>query len=251
MALTGIAPLVLRPGTWQVRRPKAALAAWFTVFLLGAGFAVAAVANAVRVVFSPGAVLGDGFAAHLFAWVVLGTAATGAVFVGLSAQALAAGHQDAVAASAPDVVHREQRRGLALIEFRAVTPIAYAASGRDRRILYSSGLREMLTAAQLQAVLAHEYTHLRYRHDLVVRVAELNALLLPGSWAAGAAMRRATSLLVELIADDTAAKQAGAANLAAALLRIGEPGMELRAGRLNLRRWPQFSPHRVPSAVRI
>ncbi|GGM25075.1 MULTISPECIES: M56 family metallopeptidase [Micromonospora] len=245
------APVVLRTGTWQVRSPKTALTVWLTMLLVGAGSAAFALADLVRITASPHPVLGTGLAAHLVAWTALALLATTALLVGVHATTLAARHQDEVADNAPDVIRREKRGKITIVEFRSDTLTAYAAPGRDPRILYSCALEAVLTADQMQAVLAHEYAHLRYRHDWLVRIADLNALLLPRSWAAGMSMRRAVGLLVELVADDTAAKQAGAAHLADALVRIGEPGMQLRAERLGLRPWPPSRPHRLPAAIRL
>ncbi|MGO2684385.1 MAG: hypothetical protein ACTIAA_09190, partial [Microbacterium sp.] len=65
---------------------------------------------------------------------------------------------------------------------------------------------------------------------------------------------RATLLLVELMADDAAARQAGAAHLANALSQMAEAGddvgMALRAERLTLRRWPRRERRRLPEPIR-
>jgi Zn-dependent protease with chaperone function len=115
-------------------------------------------------------------------------------------------------------------------------------------------MEETLTVSQLQAVLAHEYAHLRQWHGWAVRIAQINALCLPRVLP-GRALQRATVLLIELAADDAAARQAGAAHLANALTVLanttGDESMHLRAVRLTARRWPSAGRRRLPQAIRI
>ena len=89
--------------------------------------------------------------------------------------------------------------------------------------MISAGTLDLLDAAELAAVLAHERAHLRARHDLV---------LLPFS-ALGSAFPRSrlvrqahatVALLVEMLADDRALRQRPARELATALLRVGASG---------------------------
>jgi beta-lactamase regulating signal transducer with metallopeptidase domain len=100
---------------------------------------------------------------------------------------------------------------------------AYCVPGLRSRIVISAGTLDLLDAAELAAVLAHERAHLRARHDLV---------LLPFS-ALGSAFPRSrlvrqayatVALLVEMLADDRALRQRPARELATALLRVGASG---------------------------
>jgi beta-lactamase regulating signal transducer with metallopeptidase domain len=103
---------------------------------------------------------------------------------------------------------------------------AYCVPGLRSRIVISAGTLDLLDAAELAAVLAHERAHLRARHDLV---------LLPFS-ALGSAFPRSrlvrqahatVALLVEMLADDRALRQRPARELATALLRVGASGAGL------------------------
>jgi Zn-dependent protease with chaperone function len=101
------------------------------------------------------------------------------------------------------------------------TAVAYCLPGSQSRLVISRGAQEILTAAQLQVVLAHERAHLRLRHDLVVLpfVEWGAALTFLGSVRRA---QRAVAALVEMMADDAAASPAGErAQLRAALHRLG------------------------------
>ena len=83
----------------------------------------------------------------------------------------------------------------------------------------------------------HERAHVDLRHGLVLRLAEVNAACLPRVRAA-AEMMRSSALLVELVADDAAARRCGTA-VASALRTLGtledDESMLLRALRLEQR----------------
>ena len=102
------------------------------------------------------------------------------------------------------------------------TPMIYCLPGRgpNRRIVVTTGARDLLLDGQLEAALEHERAHLARNHHRTVRIAE----------AVAAALRllrllqqypRAVRLLVELEADDEAARRHGAHTVASALLEIG------------------------------
>ncbi|WP_433334949.1 M56 family metallopeptidase [Spirillospora sp. CA-294931] len=95
-------------------------------------------------------------------------------------------------------------------------PVAYCIPAQGRSIVVSSGARERLDVRQLDAVLAHERTHLRHRHHLVLLLLDLVHALMPRV----PTLRRArTSVpaLLEMIADDAAARRCGREALAGAL----------------------------------
>ncbi|MGE3284618.1 MAG: M56 family metallopeptidase [Pseudonocardia sp.] len=99
-------------------------------------------------------------------------------------------------------------------------PVAYCLPGWRSRLVLSAGVLDVLDAAELDAVLAHERAHLRERHDLVV---------LPFvAWGATApfvrGMRNAqvsVAALVEMRADDVAVSQVRPIELARALKAVG------------------------------
>ena len=100
---------------------------------------------------------------------------------------------------------------------------AYCLPGLRSAIVVSAGTLELLDAAELAAVLAHERAHLRERHDLVLL--PFAALLRAFRWAPIARQaQRAVALLVEMHADDRALRHRPARELATALLRVGAAG---------------------------
>lgn len=97
--------------------------------------------------------------------------------------------------------------------------LAFSLGGRARAVVASTGLCQRLGAAEVRAVLAHERSHLAGRHHLQVLIAEALARaipVLPLLRQAPAAIRH----LVELAADDRAARSSGRAALHRALLGL-------------------------------
>lgn len=247
----------LLAGRWQVRWPRAAVSMWFAAMLTGCSLAVGAVIVTVGAGLSASRVdePAASLAVTVVAWLSLGAVGAVLAVIVASAEPLATAYRKKVEWLAPVALSRECRREFTLVRFHSDLPVAYSVPGRDPEIFLSTALDDGVSRAQLRAVLAHEYAHLRYRHDWLLRVAELNEMCLPRFVRAGPGLKRATMLLVELIADDAAAKQVGPANLANALARLaeltGEEGYQLRAERLTMRRWPKPSHRRIPEPIRI
>lgn len=97
--------------------------------------------------------------------------------------------------------------------------VAYCLPGWRARVVLSSGALSTLSAPELSAVLAHEQTHARERHDLVLLPFTALRRLLPWSRTVVAAAE-AVALLVEMRADEGACRAVGAGSLAAALRRF-------------------------------
>ena len=258
-AILALSPMVLTAGRWQVRHPRTALTLWFSAFFTGAGFAAASVLAALVSSVSSGTAssAAESFALTAAGWGSLGVVGALIAFVSASAEPLTQSWREAVDRFAPVAIARDDHGRYALVWFRSEQPIACAVPTRSPEIRVSTGLRDLLSPSQLAAVIAHEHAHLRQRHGWAVRIAELNALCLPRAFWAGRALKRATLLLVELIADDTAAKQAGAVHLANALAAMGrttrDPGLESSCApdRLTLRRWPSTRRRRILAAARV
>lgn len=252
-----LAPYALTAGRWHVFYPRTALTLWFAAFFGGCALALGAIGLLVAAAVSTSGVgtAAGGIVLTVLAWTSLGLLGVLLSLLCVAAPPLADSHRRTVSALGPAAISREPRRGFTLVRLRSREPIACAVSGRSAEILLSTALEETLEPVQLQAVLAHEYAHLRYRHHWAVRIAELNARCLPRHLVAGPALQRATLRLVELSADDTAARQAGAAHLANALARMAtltdDASLELRAERLTMRRWRPARRCRVPEPIRI
>lgn len=96
---------------------------------------------------------------------------------------------------------------------------AYCVPGRGGTVVVTTATLEALDGAQLTAVLKHERAHLRGRHHLVVQAASAMRAAFPFMpafvWAEGEVGR-----LVEMLADDAAARHTDRLALATALVRL-------------------------------
>lgn len=97
--------------------------------------------------------------------------------------------------------------------------VAYCLPGLRARVVLSSGALSALSSQELAAVLAHERTHARERHDLVLLPFTVLRRLFPRVRLASAAVD-AVTLLVEMRADEGACRKQGAGSLARALRRF-------------------------------
>lgn len=131
---------------------------------------------------------------------------------------------------------------------------AYCVAGRPSAIVVTSGAVSSLDAAELDAVLAHERAHLRGRHPQLLML--LNALHGALPWVP--LVRRATGAvarLVEMCADDTAARSHGSAALLRGLVALTGaprvPGGALAAGDTAMvaRAWRLADP--APAGTRL
>jgi hypothetical protein len=106
--------------------------------------------------------------------------------------------------------------------------VAYCLPGLRARVVFSSGALSTLSAQEVAAVLAHERTHARERHDLVLLPFTALRRLLP---------RRAVeavALLVEMRADEGACRAHGARSLAYALRRFSHVAVNPPPGAIGI-----------------
>lgn len=109
------------------------------------------------------------------------------------------------------------------------TPVAYCVPGRKSCVVMTSGVLEALDNRQFAAVLEHERTHLSERHHLVVGTFDVLVSAFP--FVVGFRLARdQVARLVEMIADDAAARRYGTDAVSGALLRLAAFGP---AGLLN------------------
>jgi Zn-dependent protease with chaperone function len=96
---------------------------------------------------------------------------------------------------------------------------AYCVAGRPGTIVVTSAALDSLTDHLLQAVIAHERAHLAGRHHLVLAFARALAGAIPGValFSTGA---RVVPRLLEMVADDAAARSHGSQTLLDALLAL-------------------------------
>jgi hypothetical protein len=113
--------------------------------------------------------------------------------------------------------------------------VAYCVPGvrNGARVVVSRGLLTTLGPRELQAVLAHEDAHVNGRHDLVIQpfiAWQQTFPFLRPAWEATAAV----SLLVEMLADDVAARRTSGPVLARALAQLGVTRALVPAGTLGV-----------------
>ncbi|OZD77461.1 Zn-dependent protease with chaperone function [Rhodococcus sp. 05-339-2] len=238
LILAGPVPAVLARASWPYRSPRAALVLWQAI-------ALAAVLSA----FSSGLAIGglllvpgpDGRpttaptdeidALGLPLWILYVVVL--AITLGIGAKLMFSVVQVAVRTRRRrsrhrvlvDLLDRSDRgenpfRGLRDADIRvldAAEPIAYCLPGLRQRVVLSRGTLASLSEAEVTAILSHERSHLRARHDLVLEaftaVNEAFPRIVRSKSALGS-----VQLLVELLADDSAVKVTGPTPLARALV---------------------------------
>jgi hypothetical protein len=109
------------------------------------------------------------------------------------------------------------RPGVVVVETRE--PVVYCVAGRPRAVIVTTAALDSLKEAELAAVLAHEHAHLAGRHLEVLMVLRSLAAAVPRLplFRAGAAT---VSRLLEMCADDTAARRHGPDPLLCGLLTL-------------------------------
>ena len=150
----------------------------------------------------------------------LGLTLAGAVAAGTALTAMthlrAARQQALLHAETARLVGRpEPSLGAVLVEHSE--PVAYCVAGRLPTVILSTGALQALEPAELSAVLAHERAHLTGRHHRLLALARIGCLVLPFL----PLMRDAdaqVARLVEMHADDAAARTSDPRSLAAALV---------------------------------
>ena len=208
VALAGPVPALLARAPWLRRTPRSTMVLWQGVALaamlsaLGAGLSLATSHG-----WSTPSVL-----ALVVTAVVAVRLATSGHRVGTSLRSLRKHHREQL-----DLV-TEQRGRLAVLETEQ--PLAYCVpSLRTSRVVVSQGALDRLAPDELDAVLAHERAHLRARHDLVLEAFSVLHQAFP-RWVSSASALREVRMLVEVLADQTAARDAGASALGRALVGL-------------------------------
>lgn len=253
-AIALLAPLILAIGRKQLLHPRTALLLWFGAFFAGICLILfGLLVSLFSAVFETREVgTTESILLTSVGWLGLGVFGALCAYIAVSAEPLVAHQSQTINSLARAQTGRETRVGFTLVKFASAEPISFAVPGRRPEIFVSSAMETLLTKTQIDAVLAHEYAHLRYRHGWAVRIAQINALVFV-RLRAGDALLRATHLLIELAADDVAARQAGAANLGNALHILanqrGDAGMLLRAERLTNKLWPRASRRKLPKSI--
>lgn len=238
-------PRALRRAAWSDRAPRLAIAMWqaaSTSVVISAALSAFAVAV-------PASVVGHGLAGLFEACAALfghETAPSSAgARVGLTITGLLLAWVAYVGGAVLLRARRERRRhaeGLSLLgrhdrDLGALVidyeeRLAYCLPGRKGHAVITTGALRSLAPEQVAAVLAHEQAHLRGRHHLVLAGAETLARAFPRVPLFEQA-RAEIVRLVELLADDVAARRHPRVHIAAALVRLATgrvPDFALGAG---------------------
>ncbi|GED98578.1 M56 family metallopeptidase [Gordonia crocea] len=218
---------------WQFAHPRAGLACWLAVHAAAATALAAAVA--MTAVHAASGAVGGSVTPWLFVGVCVGLTLWMWQRSDVQFEAIRDERERFTAVAQTAGVTIGEYRDVPVRSIPGERLLVLAIPGRHRIIVVSQAANRALSAAQLTAAVAHERAHLHGRHDLVLRFADFQRRWLPGPLG-GAALRRATAILIELIADDRAARESGAPALAGALtligVREGDQSMILRAQRL-------------------
>ncbi|MEV6340858.1 M56 family metallopeptidase [Nocardia vinacea] len=232
LLLAGPAPALLSRATWPYRTPRAALVLWQAIALaavlsaFGSGLAIAAellvpgpngrpTTSPAREIDALGLPL---WLAYVFVFAL--TLLVGArlmyaiVRVGVHTRRRRARHRmlvDLLDQSGP------QRRAADIRVLASTEPIAYCLPGLRQRVVLSEGTLTSLQDAEVTAIVSHERSHLRARHDLVLEAFTAVHEAFPRVVRSKAALG-SVKLLIELLADDSAVKVTGPKPLARALV---------------------------------
>jgi Zn-dependent protease with chaperone function len=218
---------------WTWRAPRTAILLWQS---LGVTWGLASIGALLAIALEPyrqGVVYGmAAFLAELeygirdpYDLMQLGALIAGlallAVLVALpllaTAQTLRARHRHRVLLA---LIAREEPAvpGVRVVDFPAAA--AYCLPGLKSQVVISDGTLSLLSADELEAVLAHEAAHARERHDLVLLPFAALRRALPWSKLVRDA-QASVELLIEMAADDRARRHSSPKRLATALLRFG------------------------------
>ncbi|MGO4614223.1 M56 family metallopeptidase [Nocardia sp. 2YAB30] len=232
LLLAGPAPALLSRATWTYRTPRAALVLWQAIALaavlsaFGSGLAIAAellvpgpdghpTTAPTREIDALGLPLWLAYVLVFALTLLVGARLIYAIVrVGVHTRRRRARHRmlvDLLDQSGP------RRRAADIRVLAATEPIAYCLPGLRQRVVLSEGTLTNLADAEVTAIVSHERSHLRARHDLVLEAFTAVHEAFPRLVRSKAALG-SVKLLIELLADDSAVKVTGPKPLARALV---------------------------------
>ncbi|NMN97357.1 M56 family metallopeptidase [Antrihabitans stalactiti] len=234
LLLAGPAPALLARAKWPFRAPRAAIVLWQAIALgavlsaFGSGLAIASqllvpgpngrpTTSPTREIDVLGLPLWTVYIVVFALTVLVGARLSFAMLrVAVQTRRRRARHRMLV-----DLLDRGHRPELArptnIRVLDAAEPIAYCLPGLRQRVVLSEGTFANLDDSEIKAVLTHERSHLRARHDLVLEMFTAVNEAFPRFVRSGSALG-SVALLIELLADDSAVKVTGPRPLARALI---------------------------------
>ncbi|WP_440107028.1 M56 family metallopeptidase [Streptosporangium sp. H16] len=238
-------PRLLGRGEWAERAPRLAICVWLAAC---ASVVASAVLSALAVAI-PASVIGHGLAEFFEACADMLSEGASVTSPGARAAlfgaALIAARITYCGAAILVRARRERRRHAEMLNLLgrhdgALDAVvldhdeaaAYCLPGRDGKAVITTAALRSLAPEQVAAVLAHEQAHLRGRHHLVLAAAEAFCRAFP-HLPLFARARKEIARLIELLADDVAARRHPRIHIAAALVRLATgraPAFTLGAG---------------------
>lgn len=237
-----LGPRLVDRARWAVAAPRLAIATWFA---LAASFVLAVVLAGVAIVMpmevftgGPATLFQECVAALReqygeiggFALVALAVILTWAVPIRLLFAFATVVHSAAVDRSrlCRELTVARKDDGLGAIVVDSSRPAAYCIPGKGGLIAITSGALELLDGPEVEAVLAHERAHLAGRHHLLVALAQAGRRAF-GRLPLFARLPERIGQLVELAADDAAARHASRNTLARSLLNVAAAQVPVEA----------------------
>jgi beta-lactamase regulating signal transducer with metallopeptidase domain len=276
LAVLVLGPPSLQSLTYRGLAPRLGVSAWLTAigsvlfaWLLALSLSIA---QAVRFWDHRGVIValcmarlhqvvvgGAGIAAQIVLLAIVVSASVAAVVAGVRLVKTVTRMRDRAhehAGVARLVGRRTGARDVVVVE--AAQPAAYAVSGRPPAIVVTSAAVRALDEQQLAAVLAHERAHLAGRHWLLVSVLRGLAAVFPRLTLMTQGEQQ-VSLLLEMCADDSAARHHEPRALLSGLITLCRTGpaealaaadvaVLARAERLAR---PRADPHEAPTRVAL
>ncbi|MDV2475444.1 M56 family metallopeptidase [Rhodococcus zopfii] len=239
LLLAGPVPALLSRATWPDRTPRAALVLWQAVALaavlsaFSSGLAIAALllvpgqdgrptTEPLREIDALGLPLWLTYVAVFAATLLIGARLIYSTLrVAVRTRRRRSRHRMLV-----DLLDRRES-GAAIRQLPHVRildsadPIAYCLPGLRHRVVLSEGTLDHLDDTELRAVLSHEHSHLRARHDLVLEAFTAVYEAFP-RWVRSGSALGSVQLLIEMLADDSAVRATGPGPLARALVTCAE-----------------------------
>lgn len=228
--LAVLGPRLMDRAVWPVALPRLAITTWFALalsFVLALVLAGAAIVHPTKM-FAAGAVedcvlalreLHGPIAGPIVAVLAIGL--TWALPLWMASAGAMVAHSTAVERSRlrRALAHAPRDRDLGAIVVASACPAAYCIPGKGGLVVVTSGALELLDRPELHAVLAHERAHLAGRHHQLVALAQTGRRAI---WRLPlfAHLPERIGHLVELAADDAAARSASRSTLARSLLSV-------------------------------
>ncbi|MFC9789781.1 M56 family metallopeptidase [Rhodococcus sp. NPDC127528] len=233
LLLAGPVPAVLARATWPYRAPGAALVLWQAIAIaavLSAFSSGLAIATQLLVPGNDGrpttAPLAEIDALGLPLWTAYVVVFAITLLIGaklmfsIATVAVRTRRRRARHRMLVDLLDRREptrSRNSNLRVLEAEEPIAYCLPGLRQRVVLSEGTLSSLSRPEVKAILMHERSHLRARHDLVLEAFTAVNQAFPMVARSKSALG-SVQLLVEMLADDAAVKVTGPTPLARALV---------------------------------